>query len=183
MRRFARSSRVASLQLSSSYGSTIYRKRNSLPQCCPILRMNFFEDPPVPVLNLNLSNLLLLLVLKAVVYGAGYIGNHAFKRRGDVVENNILSEGETALALGYLMGDNCLYQAACEVPHTAKEYLGAAEIVFQTINLLPRSIPIGDSYEQTMTEFRKAIDHGLKDQCPSDYSCKKENIHRFLRPQ
>ncbi|XP_003426526.2 uncharacterized protein LOC100678423 [Nasonia vitripennis] len=135
------------------------------------------------VLNLNLSNLLLLLVLKAVVYGAGYIGNHAFKGRGDVVENNILSEGETALALGYLMGDNCLYQAACEVPHTAKEYLGAAEIVFQTINLLPRSIPIGDSYEQTMTEFRKAIDHGLKDQCPSDYSCKKENIHRFLRPQ
>lgn len=27
------------------------------------------------VLNLNLSNLLLLLVLKVVVYGAGYLGN------------------------------------------------------------------------------------------------------------
>lgn len=33
------------------------------------------------VLNLNLSNLLLLLVLKAVVFGAGYIGNHGYKGR------------------------------------------------------------------------------------------------------
>lgn len=34
------------------------------------------------VLNLNLSNLLLLLVLKAVVFGAGYLGNHGYKGRG-----------------------------------------------------------------------------------------------------
>jgi len=33
------------------------------------------------VLNLNLSNLLLLLVLKAVVFGAGYIGQHGYKGR------------------------------------------------------------------------------------------------------
>lgn len=33
------------------------------------------------VLNLNLSNLLLLLVLKAVVFGAGYIGHHGYKGR------------------------------------------------------------------------------------------------------
>lgn len=57
-----------------------------------------------------------------------------------LISDNILSEGEAALALGYLMGDNCLYQAACEVPHTAKEYLGAAEMVFQAINLLPQYV-------------------------------------------
>lgn len=33
------------------------------------------------MLNLNLSNLLLLLVLKAVVFGAGYFGNHGYKGR------------------------------------------------------------------------------------------------------
>lgn len=33
------------------------------------------------VLNLNLSNLLLLLVLKAVVFGAGYLGQHGYKGR------------------------------------------------------------------------------------------------------
>jgi len=30
---------------------------------------------------LNLSNLLLLLVLKAVVFGVGYIGHHDYKGR------------------------------------------------------------------------------------------------------
>lgn len=33
------------------------------------------------MLNLNLSNLLLLLVLKAVVFGAGYIGQQGYKGR------------------------------------------------------------------------------------------------------
>lgn len=33
------------------------------------------------MLNLNLSNLLLLLVLKAVVFGAGYLGHHGYKGR------------------------------------------------------------------------------------------------------
>jgi len=33
------------------------------------------------VLNLNLSNLLLLLVLKAVVFGVSYIGHHDYKGR------------------------------------------------------------------------------------------------------
>nr|XP_012150691.1 PREDICTED: uncharacterized protein LOC100879551 [Megachile rotundata] len=33
------------------------------------------------VLNLNLSNLLLLLVLKAVVFSAGYLGHHGYKAR------------------------------------------------------------------------------------------------------
>lgn len=67
------------------------------------------------------------------------------------ISDNILSEGETALALAYLMGDSCLYQAACEVPHTAKEYLGAAEIVFQTINLLPQYVAFIYSYHHTIT--------------------------------
>lgn len=47
------------------------------------------------VLNLNLSNLLLLLVLKAVVFGAGYIGNHGYKGRD-------LEDGIT-------LSDNCLF--------------------------------------------------------------------------
>ena len=112
------------------------------------------------MLNLNLSNLLLLLVLKAVVFGAGYIGNHGYKGREldegfshiklfkcaiyifDYWEylfaENLVSEGEVALALGYLMGDTCLYRAACEEPRVAKEYLGAAEMIVETMKLLPQ---------------------------------------------
>lgn len=72
-----------------------------------------------------------------------------------MISDNILSEGEAALALGYLMGDNCLYQAACEVPHTAKEYLGAAEMVFQTMNLLPQYV-VSNIFITTLSLSRKS---------------------------
>ncbi|KAL0117894.1 hypothetical protein PUN28_008934 [Cardiocondyla obscurior] len=132
------------------------------------------------VLNLNLSNLLLLLVLKAVVFGAGYIGHHGYKGR-ELEDENIVSEGEVALALGYLIGDTCLYRAACEEPHIAREYLGAAEMLLETMKLMPQSLPAKPSYEKTMTEFRKAIEYGRVEQCPPEYSCKKENINNILQ--
>ncbi|XP_076682508.1 uncharacterized protein LOC143376265 [Andrena cerasifolii] len=134
------------------------------------------------VLNLNLSNLLLLLVLKAVVFGAGYIGNHGYKGR-ELEEENVVSEGEVALALGYLMGDTCLYRAACEEPRVAKEYLGAAEMIIETMKLLPQSLPAEEQYEKTMAEFRKAIEHGITNGCPPEYTCKKENIKNFFREE
>ncbi|XP_071555736.1 uncharacterized protein [Temnothorax nylanderi] len=134
------------------------------------------------VLNLNLSNLLLLLVLKAVVFGAGYIGHHGYKGR-ELEDENIVSEGELALALGYLIDDTCLYRAACEEPHIAREYLGAAEMLLQTMKLIPQSLPAELSYEKTMEEFRKAIEYGTIEHCPPEYSCKKENINNFLQSE
>ncbi|KAL2716804.1 hypothetical protein V1478_014480 [Vespula squamosa] len=131
------------------------------------------------VLNLNLSNLLLLLVLKAVVFGAGYIGNHGYKGR-DLNEENIISEGEVALALGYLIGDTCLYRAACEEPHIANEYLGAAEMLLNTIKLMPQTVSVEHKYEKTISELRKAIEYGITSGCPPEYNCKKENIKAFL---
>ncbi|KAG6801095.1 hypothetical protein HZU73_03216 [Apis mellifera caucasica] len=132
------------------------------------------------VLNLNLSNLLLLLVLKAVVFGAGYLGNHGYKGR-ELEEENVVSESEVTLALGYLMGDTCLYRAACEEPHVAKEYLRAAEIIIETMKLLPHGLSIEGTHEKTLAEIRKAIEHGVTDGCPPEYTCKKENIKNFLK--
>ncbi|XP_043285638.1 uncharacterized protein [Venturia canescens] len=134
------------------------------------------------VLNLNLSNLLLLLVLKAVVFGASYIGNQENRGR-ELNEENVVSEGEVALALGYMIGDTCLYRAACEVPNTAKEYLGAVEMIVQTMKLIPQYAQLDKSYEKTLTDFKKAIDHGTNNQCPPEYTCKKESIRNFLRPE
>nr|XP_034183984.1 uncharacterized protein LOC117606079 [Osmia lignaria] len=134
------------------------------------------------VLNLNLSNLLLLLVLKAVVFSAGYLGHHGYKGR-ELEQENVVSEGEVALALGYLIGDKCLYRAACEEPRVAKEYLEAAEMILETMKLLPQGPPIEGKYEQTMADFRKAIEYGNKNICPPEYTCKKENIKNFLREE
>lgn len=134
------------------------------------------------VLNLNLSSLLLLLVLKAVVFGAGYMGGkNNFNARG--LEDDVVSEGEVALAVGFLIGDTCLYRAACEVPQTAKEYLGAAEMILQAIKLMPQTSKLDEKYEKKITEFQKAIEYGSAGQCPSEYNCKKENIDKFLRPE
>ncbi|XP_012346067.1 uncharacterized protein LOC105736359 [Apis florea] len=133
------------------------------------------------VLNLNLSNLLLLLVLKAVVFSAGYLGHHGYKGRELWDEENVVSEGEATLALGYLMGDSCLYRAACEEPHIAKEYLRAAEIIIETMKLLPHGLLIEGTHEKTLAEIRKAIEHGVTDGCPPEYTCKKENIKNFLK--
>lgn len=57
-----------------------------------------------------------------------------------LLSENVVSEGEATLALGYLMGDSCLYRAACEEPHIAKEYLRAAEIIIETMKLLPQYV-------------------------------------------
>lgn len=59
-----------------------------------------------------------------------------------LISENIVSEGELALALGYLIGDTCLYRAACEKPHIAREYLGAAEMLLQTMKLMPQYVYI-----------------------------------------
>ena len=58
----------------------------------------------------------------------------------NIFPENVVSEAEVTLALGYLMGDTCLYRAACEEPHVAKEYLGAAEMIIQVIKLLPQYV-------------------------------------------
>lgn len=42
------------------------------------------------------------------------------------------------LALGYLIGDTCLYRAACEVPSTAKEYLGTIDMIMEAMKLIPQ---------------------------------------------
>lgn len=34
-----------------------------------------------------------------------------------------------------------------------------------------------------MTEFRKAIEHGVADNCPPQYTCKKESIKNFLKEE
>ncbi|KAH0554011.1 uncharacterized protein LOC123263891 [Cotesia glomerata] len=134
------------------------------------------------VLNLNLSNLILLLMLKTMVIGTKYLENNDYKNR-ELEEENIVSEEEIALALGYLIGDTCLYRAACEVPRTARNYLHAIDMITQTLSLMPPTLRPDNDYEKTISDFRKAIEYGELKQCPPEYSCKKENIKNFLRPE
>lgn len=66
--------------------------------------------------------------------------NFQVSKLTSLLSENVVSQSEVTLALGYLMGDTCLYRAACEEPHVAKEYLRAAEIIIETMKLLPQYV-------------------------------------------
>jgi hypothetical protein len=74
-----------------------------------------------------------------------------------LISDNIVSEGELALALGYLIGDTCLYRAACEEPRVAREYLGAAEMLLQTMKLVPQYV-CKNEHQRICTERTKRTD-------------------------
>ncbi|CAG7718798.1 unnamed protein product [Allacma fusca] len=97
------------------------------------------------VLTLNLTNLLILIVLKAVIFGIGlfYFGGVTFKgghgngwssRSIDSKSSSFMTEGELLLMLTYLLGASnenyeCMYRVACEDPSKAKEYLNVSKMI------------------------------------------------------
>jgi hypothetical protein len=102
------------------------------------------------VLTLNLTNLLILVVLKAIIFGIGlfYFGgvsfkgghdNHGWGRSLDGKNNNgtsIMTQSELLLMLTYVLGasnDNydCMFRVACEDPVKAKDYLNASNMLLK----------------------------------------------------
>jgi hypothetical protein len=97
-----------------------------------------------------LTNLFILLVLKALLFGAGLFsfgflkngaGSTGYGRSSheenlipDSWANPFITESELLLLLTYLMGDanseyNCLERVACEEPKKATEYITAAKML------------------------------------------------------
>ncbi len=107
------------------------------------------------VLTLNLTNLLILVVLKAIIFGIGlfYFGgisfrgneNHGWGSGGghgrSLIEKNrpFMSQGELLLLMTYVLGaaekDNydCMYRVACEDPKQAKDYLNASKMILKGV--------------------------------------------------
>lgn len=102
------------------------------------------------VLTLNLTNLLILVVLKAIIFGIGlfYFGGVSFKGghdhghgwgrslEGKENPSSIMTQSELLLMLTYVLGsstDNydCMYRVACEDPAKAKDYLNASNMLLK----------------------------------------------------
>lgn len=101
------------------------------------------------VLTLNLTNLLILIVLKAVIFGIGlfYFGGVSFKsgykghghgggygRSFNEKPNQLLTEAEILLMLTYLLGSTtddykCFHRVACENPGAAKSYFKVSKMM------------------------------------------------------
>ncbi|CAH4034586.1 unnamed protein product [Pieris brassicae] len=99
------------------------------------------------VLSLNLTNLVILIVLKALVLAAGFFGagawkGHHYARSFEDSKNaSYITEDEILLYLSYLVGQQsqdygCLYRLSCQRPKQAAIYASGAELLLQGTKLI-----------------------------------------------
>ncbi|XP_071440889.1 uncharacterized protein [Hetaerina americana] len=130
------------------------------------------------VLSLNATNLVILLVLKALLLGAALFSyGSAHAGRG-------VSEAEVLLVLSYLMGGTagndgggygCMQRVACEEPEQATDYLSASRVLLKGAKMFHRIIPFNPKYEHIVYELQEAVDHGQKGQeCSAKYRCSQD---------
>ena len=92
------------------------------------------------VLTLNLTNLLILLVLKALIFGFGLfsVGGAGRSLDGPSVSQSELTGGMCFLM--YTSGDeskfDCVQRTVCEDPYLASDYLTAAKMWYKMHNML-----------------------------------------------
>ncbi|XP_067011593.1 uncharacterized protein [Anabrus simplex] len=135
------------------------------------------------ILSLNLTNLLILVVLKALLFGAGLFSFGMLKggRSAEVPQSPYptFNESELLLLLSYLVGDadhkyGCLHRVACEEPHQASQYVAGAGMLIKGAKVFSKVIPYNPRYETIVADVKKAAEYGLNGGiCEQRYSCSK----------
>ncbi|KAG7302214.1 hypothetical protein JYU34_013692 [Plutella xylostella] len=135
------------------------------------------------VLSLNLTNLVILVVLKALILAAGFFGAGAWKGHhyGRSLEDNLnatyISEDELYLYLAYLSGRQsgrygCLYRLACARPRQAAPYASGAELLMQGAKLLQGNDIELSEYEEISSGIKEATSWGERGlPCDTQYQC------------
>lgn len=97
-----------------------------------------------------MSNLVLMLVLRGLIWGVSYAQNGGDKEartadRGSTAARSSVrdafTETDAVLFLGYLVADqtgryDCLNRVACEQPSRAESYLGSARFVLNAAKMI-----------------------------------------------
>ncbi|CAB0010248.1 unnamed protein product [Nesidiocoris tenuis] len=138
------------------------------------------------VLSLNVTNLIILLVLKGLLFGAsywgggGYYGGYPYKARS-LETSELINEQEVMLITSFLMGDaekdfSCLYRVACQDPSKSKSYVQGAKILLKTSKIFSEYVGYDEKYETLVRELQDAVDFGTKyGTCEQKYSCNKSH--------
>ncbi|XP_063538426.1 uncharacterized protein LOC134747732 isoform X2 [Cydia strobilella] len=138
------------------------------------------------VLSLNLTNLVILIVLKALILAAGFFGagawkggHHYARSLNDNTNASYISEDEILLYLSYLAGQQsrdygCLYRLACKKPHQAALYSSGAEILLQGARLLQGNSIELEPYEEVSKGIKQASAWGEEGMnCDNRYQCEE----------
>ncbi|XP_053670686.1 uncharacterized protein LOC128721010 [Anopheles nili] len=135
------------------------------------------------VLSLNLTNLLILFLLKALIFAAGLIGagNWSQYARGRSEEGanggGFLLPGEANLIIGYLAAegsgqDGCLMRSACRAPRTADEYARAAHALMKGAEMFSPDVAENYNYKRLLANLDRAALEGLQGApCEMIYAC------------
>ncbi|XP_055597754.1 uncharacterized protein LOC129747521 [Uranotaenia lowii] len=132
------------------------------------------------VLSLNLTNLLILFLLKALIFAAGLIGAGSwggYARGRSIDDGSLFYPGETSLMVGYLAAEGsgqegCLLQSACRSPHTANEYSRAAQALVKGAEIFDPEIPKNVKYNRMLAQLERSISEGLQGApCEMIYPC------------
>lgn len=157
------------------------------------------ENGASQVVALNLTNLFVLVLLKALIFAAGSLGAGAWKGgfgRSSDGEEKFLTDEEILLFVSYLSGickfilnvnkliimvflgtpgnNSCLKQVACQDPREAQKYVMAGSTLLKVSKMLELQ-PDG-SYEIALKELEDAASSGLSGDNCQQYKCRlKEN--------
>jgi len=131
------------------------------------------------VLTLNLTNLLILLVLKALIFGFGLFSVGGIGRStdgGDLTAGITQSDMTGGMCfLMYTSGAeekmDCVLRTACEDPYLASDYLTAAKMWYKMHKLLNSVVPFDEKYSKIMYGVKEAADYGKTgEECSAKYT-------------
>jgi len=121
------------------------------------------------VLTLNLTNLLILLVLKALIFafgifsvGGGGVAGRALDEDAAWVTPAELTGGMCFLMYNAGAEDkmDCIKRTVCEEPYLMNDYLTAGKMWWKGHEMLSNFIPFEEKYQRIAHQVEGAINHG-----------------------
>jgi len=131
------------------------------------------------VLTLNLTNLLILLVLKGLIFGFGLFssGGGGIGGIGRSADTPVVTQSDLTGGMCFLMYTSgaeekfdCIKRTACEDPYLASDYLTAAKMWYKMHKLMKSVVPFEDKYAKVMYAVKESSDFGKTGaDCSAEY--------------
>lgn len=120
------------------------------------------------VLTLNITNLIILGIIKAIIIGIGvFFGSQNNARSSDATTVSI-TNADLNGGLCFMMYTSgayekldCIKRSACEDPKTAKDYLQGAKM-WMKLHQMMKVVPFEERYYDIMTQVQEAVEHSAK---------------------
>jgi hypothetical protein len=120
------------------------------------------------VLTLNITNLIILLIAKAIIIGIGVAigtgGSSSYSARSS--DRSYVTQSDLTGGMCFMMYTSgaeeklsCIQRSACDDPKTAADYVTAAKMWYKVHKLL--DIPFGPKYEVVLNALEDAKNHAL----------------------